>query len=218
MIEHIIDNVRSRLDMLEEARDRALKISRDIIRLSGKTISYLTSNKREEAERFYKEMLSIKNEYDKILEDNPQLRYTGFTNNTLSEYAEAVIYYKIVNKRRIPSPSEINVDDVPYILGLADTIGELRRYVMEKIRKKDFKEAWEIFALMEEIYVNLKDLDYPEAMVPGLRHKVDVARRLVEDTKTLLLDIESREHVIESTNVLLEKISGFSNKLRDNKE
>lgn len=218
MIEHIIDNVRSRLDMLEEARDRALKISRDIIRLSGKTISYLTSNKREEAERFYKEMLSIKNEYDKILEDNPQLRYTGFTNNTLSEYAEAVIYYKMVNKRSIPSPSEINVDDVPYILGLADTIGELRRYVMEKIRKKDFKEAWEIFVLMEEIYVNLKDLDYPEAMVPGLRHKVDVARRLVEDTKTLLLDIESREHVIESTNVLLEKISGFSNKLRDNKE
>lgn len=218
MIEHIIDNVKSRLDMLEEARDQALKISRDIIRLSGKTITYLTSEKLEEAERLYKEMLSTKNEYDKILEANPQLRYTGFTNNTLSEYVEAVIYYKIINERSIPSPNEINVDDVPYILGLADTIGELRRYVMEKIRKKDFKKAWEIFALMEEIYVNLKDLDYPEAMVPGLRHKVDVARRLVEDTKTLLLDIESREHVIISTNAFLEKISELSSKFTGNKE
>ncbi|RUM48149.1 MAG: haloacid dehalogenase, partial [Hyperthermus sp.] len=33
---------------------------------------------------------------------------------------------------------------------------------------------------------------YPDALMPGVRHKIDVARRLIDDTKSLLLSIKAR--------------------------
>jgi translin len=36
---------------------------------------------------------------------------------------------------------------------------------------------------MEEAYTLLKAIDYPRAVVPNLRRKVDVMRRLVEETR-----------------------------------
>jgi len=204
----IIEIARKELDNLEEARDRALKKSRDIIRLASKAVTAINSGHLTEAQSVLKELENAKEEYLRLIEPHPQLRYSGFTNNSLSEYAEANIYFSIIVDRKIPSPQELGIDTIPYLLGLADTIGELRRQAIEKLRQDEYTIPWEILSIMEEIYMNMRELDYPESMVPGLRRKIDVARRLIEDLKTLLVDIKERKKLMEKLDKLKE-ITGY---------
>ncbi|MCE4603602.1 MAG: haloacid dehalogenase, partial [Aeropyrum sp.] len=82
---------------------------------------------------------------------------------------------------------------------------ELRRLCLDLVRHAEFEVAWRLLEIMEAIYLELRSLDYPEALIPGVRHKADVARRLVDDTKALLADLESR-HRLESS---IKKISGL---------
>jgi len=62
--------------------------------------------------------------------------------------------------------------------------------------------------VMEAIYQWLKKLNYPDALMPGVRHKVDVARRLIEDTKVLYLNTinsyELRKRIEEVSKILSE--------------
>ena len=57
---------------------------------------------------------------------------------------------------------------------------------------------------MEGVYSELRKLDYPDALTPGLRHKVDVIRRVIEDLRAFIVDMEKRWTLIK----LLERDSG----------
>jgi len=64
-------------------------------------------------------------------------------------------------------------------------MGELRRHVVDKLRMGEPPESCEPYiALMDEVYYLLVGLDYPEAMLQGLRRRVDVLRGLIEKTRS----------------------------------
>jgi len=62
-------------------------------------------------------------------------------------------------------------------------VGEMRRAVLESLRKGDKAKGREIMEEMETIYEELWKLEYPKSLVPGLRQKIDALRKLVEDTR-----------------------------------
>ncbi|MCE4629562.1 MAG: hypothetical protein F7C82_04710 [Desulfurococcales archaeon] len=113
----------------------------------------------------------------------------------MSEYVEAIVLYDIVTGKDIPGYEELGIPPTPYLQGLGDVVGELRRLVLEEIRRGSYDKAWEYFEVMEAIYLALRSLDLPEALAPGVRHKADVARRLTDDTKAFLIDLSSRERL-----------------------
>lgn len=197
-LENIISKIKTRLDSIEDARDRALKKSRDIIRLSGKIITMVHAGKLDEATPLIREIEQAFEEFTSIIEEYPILKYAGFANNTLSEYVEAILFTKLLDTNKILSYEELKIEPAPYLLGLADLIGELKRHALELLRKDRIEEAWFTLDLMEKIYNSLKELDYPEALVPGLRHKVDVYRKVTEDLKKLLVDLTARQKLIKS--------------------
>ena len=98
----------------------------------------------------------------------------------------------------MPTPEELGVGFIPYLQGLGDVVGELRRLALELVRVGRFSDAWMLLEAMEAIYLGLRGLDYPDALAPGIRHKADVARRLVDDTKSMLVDLESRRRLEEA--------------------
>jgi translin len=65
---------------------------------------------------------------------------------------------------------------------LGDAIGELRREVLECIRRGEVEHAEELYSVMEVAYVGLSTFDYPDALTNNLRRRIDVARSLVERT------------------------------------
>jgi translin len=70
-----------------------------------------------------------------------------------------------------------------YLTGLADVVGELRRAVLDVLRSENVEHAETYLHHMESIFESLVALDYPNALVPDLRRKCDVARSLVEKTR-----------------------------------
>lgn len=87
----------------------------------------------------------------------------------------------------MPEPEEVGIPYEPYLLGLADAMGELRRAVLDFLRKGELKSAEELFSLMEGVYEFLVEFDYPDAVLPGMKRKQDVVRGLIERTRGELI-------------------------------
>ena len=118
-----------------------------------------------------------------LLVDHPDVRYAGFVDGAEQEYAEARIVFSIITEQRTPTPEEIGVEMTSYLGGLGDTVGELRRHVLDLIRQGRPEEGEVYLEAMEEIYHLLMLFDYPDAVTKGLRRKGDMARSLLERTR-----------------------------------
>ena len=71
----------------------------------------------------------------------------------------------------------------PYLGGLADTVGELRRYILDRLRRDDFTRCEQTLEAMDEIYTILVTMDFPDAVTRGLRRSTDMVRGILERTR-----------------------------------
>jgi translin len=105
-------------------------------------------------------------------------------------------------KKDLPTPKVLKINPLNYALGLADVVGELRRYVLDNIRKSQIDDLNEILESMDEIYTYLFSLDYPSGITQDLRRKIDVARNIIERTRgdvSISLQMNSLRECIESS-------------------
>jgi translin len=114
------------------------------------------------------------------------------------ELVEAVSLLSILQGKPVPGVESLKVRDEPYILGLIDCIGELRRNVYDKIRIGRADEAKKIFDIMDELYLQLYPLAYFDKIVKEVRKKLDVARILVEETRIAITEEIRRSELIKS--------------------
>ncbi len=113
----------------------------------------------------------------------PDIIYGGMMSAAQQEYAEANILLVLVKENRFVTPAEINVPSVDYVLGLADVIGEYRRLALDDLRDGEVEKGVRCLEIMDEIFIQLLALDEAYMLVPGLRHKSDTARRIIESTR-----------------------------------
>jgi len=118
------------------------------------------------------------------------------------EFVEAHSFLAIIENKEIPSLKSLKVSKESYVLGLLDCIGELKRLVLDNIRKDRLKEANRIFNVMENLYLVLYPLAMYDKIVKEARRKLDVNRILVEETRAVITEEIRRNHFI---NALAEK-------------
>lgn len=160
-------------------------LSKEAQRLCGEAISL--AHRRKISEALEKIKLAEEN-FEKIW-SYIQLD-TDLIRNTITafqEYVEAKALTQITTENRIPSIKELKVPEQSYALGLADLIGELRRRAIDLLKEDEIVDAERTLELMEKIYVLLQPLEYPRSLVPGLRGKLDAMRRLIEDTRRIVV-------------------------------
>ncbi len=191
-IRGIVEEIDAVLSSREKLRDELIKMGRDIIKLSGWIINALHRASLEEAKRYLEEMDNKAKIFIKKARQDPYLWHSGFTNNVLSEYAEAKLFFEVIVNGRLLSHNDLDIEYTPYLQGLGDMLGEMRRLALDMMRTNDLIRAEKLLDIMETIYYELRALEYPDALIPGVRHKIDIARRLIDDTKTLLLTIKAR--------------------------
>jgi translin len=63
---------------------------------------------------------------------------------------------------------------------LGDGGGEIKRHILDLIRRGMLGEGERYLNIMEELYIGLMLFDYPDAMTHGLRAKTDRLRLLLE--------------------------------------
>ncbi|MCS7107597.1 MAG: haloacid dehalogenase [Acidilobaceae archaeon] len=190
-IERALSAIDSYLRERDEVREEAFKLTRDIVRASKTLVSLIFRGELEEAERRAQELEGAARELVRKLSKYPDILYSGLVYNGLSEYVEAALLLDVVRAREVRTHEELGVPPVPYLQGLGDLVGELRRLALEKVREGNLPEAWRLARVMETIYFSLSRLEYPEPLIPGVKHKADVARRLLDETIALLVHVES---------------------------
>ncbi|MBO3755451.1 MAG: haloacid dehalogenase [Candidatus Brockarchaeota archaeon] len=177
-----LKKIQSNLEKFDESRERALQASRTATRLSDWAIIQIHRGDLKEAEKTLKKARISLRRMEKFLRGNPELKYFGNIIVAYQEYAEAMLLFRLTSSGRLPSLREVGVESTPYILGLLDFIGELRRMTLNFLRKGKALEAEETLKLMEEVYENIFSLNHT-AIIPTFRGKMDAARRIIETTR-----------------------------------
>jgi len=178
-----LGKIQDELKKRDKVREEAQRIMRKATRLSKQAILFIHQERLEEAEELLSEAEGLFEELDRICKVNPDLMYAGVVDAAHQEYAEARIFLGLVKENRFLSPEEVGASGINYVLGLADVIGELRRRSLDAFRKEDVYLAEKCLEIMEQIYMELTAMDDAYMLVPGLRRKCDVARRIIEATR-----------------------------------
>src|SRR5437899_3361529 len=70
-----------------------------------------------------------------------------------------------------------------YLNGIGETVGELRRHLLDSLRAGEIQECESSLSAMGDIYDVLMTMDYPEAVTSGLRRTADAMRAILERTR-----------------------------------
>jgi len=83
------------------------------------------------------------------------------------------------------SPTRVD-DSGTAAVGLAEAVGELRRYLLDMLRRGEVEGCEQLLMAMDDIYSLLVTLDYPDALTGGLRRTTDSVRGIIEKTRGAL--------------------------------
>lgn len=165
------------------ARERALPASRTAIRSCANAIRAIHRGELDLAHRLMDEAKAAIDEGLEAVRDQPEIRYAGYLQDAQKEYAEARVTEAVVTGTPIPSPDEVGVEDVPYLNGIAEAIGEGRRHALDLLREGRVADGEAMLSAMDDLYAVLVTMDYPDAITGNLRRSTDVARSLIEKTR-----------------------------------
>ena len=165
----------------EEATNLAFNLSRKIIRKTKTAIHGIHEDQRDP------ELIdSISSDLAGLVEavaGYPKLVYGADVESAMMEFAETVIYDYALRGEEIPSYRVLEITPAAWVLGLADSIGELRRDMLDRLMKGNLPEATRIFSKMEELCDVLMTLDIKDSVVP-VRRKQDIARGIMDRSRT----------------------------------
>jgi translin len=70
-----------------------------------------------------------------------------------------------------------------YVNGLTETLGELRRRCLDLLRPGYNQEVERLLRCMDDVFIELVIMDFPDAITDGLRRRTDLARGIIERTR-----------------------------------
>lgn len=167
----------------DRAREASFKEVRLLIRTCGDGIRAIHREDREGVARAIEDAgVHLKNIREE-LRTHPDLASSNSVTGGLVEYAELRVVFGLIMGDGMLTYEEVGVSPVAYLNGLGDAIGEIRRHVLNLLRRQETAEAERYLDVAEEIYDMIMSFDYPRAILGDLRRKQDVARSLLERTR-----------------------------------
>ena len=182
-ISGIAGEVDARMAALNAARERALDDARQIVRLSANSIRAVHRGDFAAARRLGDEAGALVANLRQVLIPYPMLHWSGYVQDAQKEYAEARLVYAIIAGERLPGPEALGVEDAAYLNGMGETVGELRRHVLDIIRGGNLERGEQMLAVMDDIYSVLISIDYPDAITGSLRRTTNSVRGILERTR-----------------------------------
>jgi translin len=179
----IAQESRTALGKSFSAREKALRLSREAIQHSANSIRAVHRNEMDLAKGLLESAGEALRQVSEALEQHPNVYYAGFVEDAQKEYAEANSTLAFVAGRPLPGPTDLGMGHAAYLNGLAEAVGELRRYLLDSLRRDDVSRCEELLAVMDEVYTILVTMDFPDAITRGLRRTTDSVRGILERTR-----------------------------------
>ncbi len=181
-LEQAIARIDVVLQEQEKRQDAVLQANRELIRVCAKAIKCLHVGDLRACDALLPqidEQVHALKAMDKDFEHISQQAY--------QEVVEIQVLDALFKRKEIPDYEDLQVDFKPWLSGLADAVGELRRALQLALREGKTQEAEYFFQKMNEIYDNLMVLKYSGSLVGALKHKQDMVRGQVEHARSEML-------------------------------
>lgn len=182
-LEAIGEEIQLYLSVKDAAREKALRLCREVIRYSANAIHGIHHQQKAQAEQLLNSASKSLNEMSHVLNGHDDLLYSRFVHDAQKELAEGYITLALINDEAIPEPKALGVNYPAYLNGLGEAVGELRRYLLDSLRRDDLSRCEELLTTMDNIYTMLMTMDFPEAITYGLRRTSDAVRGILERTR-----------------------------------
>ena len=182
-LEAVVEAIRAELTGRSAAREQALALARETIRTSANAIRAIHRHELAKARAMADEAGQAIHRAVELLADHPDVLHAGFVHDAAKEFVEARVVLALVQGEPPPTPDELDVRGVTYLHGLAESVGELRRHLLDYLRRDEVERCEPLLERMDEVYALLVTIDFPDALTAGLRRSTDAVRGILEKTR-----------------------------------
>jgi translin len=193
-LEQIADKIRRDFSDKDAAREKAMPLCREAIRHSGNAIRAIHRQEFGKAKDMLKTATRLLKEAEQSIAAGSELHNTSFLRDAQKEYAEGSITLALIKGENLPDPDELGTGYAAYLNGMGEAVGEIRRYLLDSLRRSDRSRGEELLQAMDDIYSTLVTMDFPDAITGGLRRTTDMVRGVLERTRSdLTLTLQQKE-------------------------
>ncbi len=197
------------LGLKNAARERALPKSRAAIRFCANSIRATHRQEIETAQTLLQQAADLLAEMTDDLHAHQDIFYAGFVQDAQKEYAEAKTFAALTQSQPLPAAQDLAISWSAYLNGLAEAVGELRRYVLDQLRHGNFEQCEVYLRYMDDIYSVLVSVDFPDAVTAGLRRTTDVTRGILEKTRGDLTTAVTQAQLQKAMLSLQQDLQGY---------
>jgi len=205
-LKNIYDRVKENFDRENRAREEGLSLSRDTIQFCANSIRAVHRGDLDESRRLLGAARDNLRRAQELLGPFPRIYYAGFLQDAEKEYAEAASTFALIEGDPLPQFDELGVGIAPYLNGLGEAGGVMRRHTLDLIRENRLERCEEILTLMDDIYYLLASVDYPSAITGGLKRTNDMVRGVLERTRGDLTTAIRRQSLERTMKELEDKL------------
>ena len=192
---------------IHESREIGLKISREIIGISSRSIRAAHRGEHKESQKLIDEGIKkLKSVKPKIIKHSSDMNST-FMLDGEKELCEAIFFISFTSNKSIPSKYIDSFSPSSLLKGMAEAASELRRSALDKIRDNEVLESEKYLKIMNEVVDVLESVDFPEGVTAGLRRTTDQLRSVVERTRGDITIALERKELERSINSLKEELN-----------
>jgi len=177
-----VEKIISDLKKKEKSQDAIIPLSREAVRGCSRSIKAIHSDDLEKAGE---ELKKVEELMKKIKKHEKGFENIASTAN--QEYCEAKLLMAVIRKKSLPGHKELGIPYTTYLNGLCDLVGELRREMLESLKKGNREAAEYYFDIANGVYKSLMPIRFSNSLLPGFRRKQDVARVQLEQARSELL-------------------------------
>lgn len=182
-IEALVAECVAEIEASHMAREQALTTSRALVRQCANTIRATHRGQFGEAVQMLTEAGAIAARLRDVVIDRPDLLAAGYTQDALKEYVEASLVYAFLTGNEPPTASMLHVAPAAFLNGLAEAASELRRAILDGLRRGEVERGEGLLAIIDDVYSLLITVDFPDAVTGGLRRSTDALRGVLERTR-----------------------------------
>jgi translin len=206
-LDTIAQRIQDDFEARNDARDGALRRSRELIRTCATAIRASHRDEWDTAHDLLAEADEIAAKLQESLAPYPDLMVAGYTQDALKELVEAHVTFAIASDATIPEPEVLGIEYPAYLNGLCEGASELRRRCLDEMRRGETDEAERLLKAMDEIYDVLVTFDFPDAITGGLRRRVDQLRGVLERTRGDLTNSLRQDRLVQALKEFEERVN-----------
>ena len=207
-LEAIAEKIRAALAVKHQAREAAYPLTRQVVRNAANAIRAVHREEFDKAKELLATSQGLLAQVYAAVREHADLRHSGYVDTAEREYAEAAITLALASNKPIPEPEELGVGNPPYLNGLAEAASEMRRHLLDALRRDEVSRCEEILASMDDVYNVLVTIDFPDAITGNLRRTTDLVRGVLERTRGDLTMAISQQRLVRKLAEAEGKLTG----------